>query len=152
MGDSAIQGYIQTLIQADSAFASADVTLGDFRVLDSGGPPYAVILPGAIVEARRSGDWSQVQFFWEHEVDVFERFLGDSYTSFVTARQTVVDIIARNPTLGGNAGISNTLVTRATAPLYVYPEAGADVPTFVLSKLTVRTVEEVLYAGAGEFA
>ena len=152
MGDSTIQGYIQTLIQADSSFADADVTLGDFRVLDSGGPPYAVILPGAIVEARRSGDWSQVQFFWEHEVDVFERFLGDSYTSFVTARQTVVDIIARNPTLGGNAGISNTLVTRATAPLYVYPEAGADVPTFVLSKLTVRTVEEVLYAGAGEFA
>ena len=151
MGDSTIQGYIQTLIQADSSFADADVTLGDFRVLDSGGPPYAVILPGAIVEARRSGDWSQVQFFWEHEVDVFERFLGDSYTSFVTARQTVVDIIARNPTLGGNAGISNTLVTRATAPLYVYPEGGGDVPTFVLSRLTVRTVEEVLYAGSGEF-
>jgi len=152
MSDSAIQGYIQTLLQADDSFAAADVTLGDFRVLDSGGPPYAVILPGAIVEARRSGDWSQVTFFWEHEVHVFERFLGDDYADFVTARQTVVDIVARNPTLGGNAGISNALVTRATSPLYVYPEGGADVPTFVLSILTVRTVEEVLYSGAGEFA
>jgi len=152
VSDSTIQGYIQSLLQADDSFASADVTLGDFRVLDSGSPPYAVILPGAIVDARRSGDWSQVTFFWEHELHVFERFLGDSYTSFVTARQTVVDIIARNPTLGGNAGISNALVTRATSPLYVYPTEGADVPTFVLSRLTVRTVEEVLYSGSGEFA
>jgi len=150
VGDSAIQGYIQALIQADSNFADADVTLGDFRVLDSGSPPYAIILPGSI-EARRSGDWSQVQFIWEHVVEVFERFLGDDYADFVTARQAVVDVIAENPTLGGNAGISNALVTRATSPLYLYPSEG-DLPAFVFSRLTVRTVEEVLYAGAGEFA
>jgi len=150
MGDSAIQGYIQDLIQASDTFADAGVTLGDFRVLDSGSPPYAVILPGSI-EARRSGDWSQVQFIWEHVVEVFERFLGDSYTSFTTARQAVVDVLNANPTLGGNAGISNALVTRATAPLYLYPPEG-DLPAFVFSRLTVRTVEEVLYAGSGEFA
>lgn len=152
MSDSAIQGYIQALIQADSRFSDADVTLGDFRVLDSGSPPYAVVLPGSIVEARRSGDWSQVQFVWEHTVEIFERFLGDDYTDFVTARQAVVDVLDANPTLGGQNGISNALVARATAPLYLYPEGGADVPTFVFSRLTVRTVEEVLYSGSGEFA
>jgi len=152
VSDSAIQGYIQDLIQADDNFDDADVTLGDFRVLDRGSPPYAVVLPGAIVSGERSGDWSQVQLIWEHDVEVFERFLGDDYTDFVTARQAVVDVIGQNPTLGGQSGISNAHVALASRSKYLYPEGGADVPTFVFSTVTVRTVEEIVYDGSGEFA
>lgn len=152
MSDSAIQGYIQGLLQAETTFADADVTLGDFRVLDRGSPPYAVVLPGRIVSARRSGDWSQVQYVWEHEVDVFERFLDDDYADFVTARQTVVDVVGRNPTLGGHAELSGVFVSASTEPLYLYAEGGGELPQFVFSRVTVRSVEEVIYDQAGEFS
>jgi len=151
MGDSAIQGYIQDLIQGDSNFDDDGVTLGNFRVLDRGSPPYAVVLPGRIVAGTRSGDWSQVQLIWEHPVEVFARFLDD-YSDFTSARQAVVDVIGKNPTLGGNSEISNAHVSGATEAKYLYPAEGADVPTFVLSRVTVRVVEEVQYAGSGEFS
>jgi hypothetical protein len=151
MSDANIQSYIQDLIQADSNFANADVTLGDYRVLDSAGAPYAVILPGRVVDAARSGDWSQVTFAWEHSVEVFAKFVDDSYASFTTARQAVMDAIGENPTLGGQAGITNSYVSAATEPLYLYSADGGDVPQFVLSRITVTTVEEVSYDGSGEF-
>ena len=151
MSDAAIQGYIQDLIQADSNFADDDVTLGDFRVLDRGSAPYAVVLPGEIVSAKRSGDWSQVRFVWEHTVEVFERFIDDSYADFSTARQAVVDVIGENPTLGGQSEISSAYVSAATDALYLYSEDGGDVPQFVFSRVTVRCVEDVNYDGEGEF-
>ena len=152
MSDTAIQGYIQTLIQADSAFSASDVTLGDFKILDRGSAPYAVVLPGRIVSAARSGDWAQVTFVWEHTVEVFERFKGDSYAPFSAARQAVVDVLGANPTLGGNSEISNAYVSDATRPLYLYMAGTTEHPTFVFSRVTVRSTEEISYAGAGEFA
>jgi len=152
MSDATIQGYIQTLIRATVVFSRPDVTLGDFRVLDRGSAPYAVVLPGRIAGAERSGDWAQVRFVWEHTVEVFERFTGDSYAAFSAARQAVVDAIGQNPSLGGQSEISNAIVGDATAPLYLYRDAGDDNPTFVLSRLAIRSTEDVSYAGSGEFA
>jgi len=150
MSDVLIQGYIQTLIRAHASFADADVSLGNFRILDRGSSPYAVVLPGRIVSGARSGDWAQVQLVWEHPVEIFERFLMDSYADFCAARQAVVDVIGKNPTLGGHAEISNSYISAGAALAYLYRDNG-DVPTFVLGALTIRTVEEVSYAGAGEF-
>jgi len=152
MSDAAIQGYIQTLIRTTTIFSRPDVTLGDFRVLDRGSAPYAVVLPGRIVSAERSGDWAQVRFIWEHTVEVFEQFSGDSYAAFSAARQAAVDAIGQNPTLGGQSEISNAYVGDATKPLYLYRDAADDHPTFVFSRVMVRSTEEVSYAGSGEFA
>lgn len=152
MSDSAIQGYIQTLIRSTATFARADVSLGDFKILDRGSDPYAVVLPGRIVAAERSGDWAQITFIWEHTVEVFARFVGDSYTSFNAARQAVIDAIGASPTLGGNSEISDAYVSDATAPLYLYQQGSRDHPLFVFSRVTVRSTEEVSYAGSGEFA
>jgi hypothetical protein len=151
MGDAAIQGYIQDLIQADSNFDDADVTLGDFRVLDRGSAPYAVILPGRIVSGARSGDWSQVRFVWEFPVEVYEDFIDDSYADFSTARQAVVDAIGKHPTLNGQTEIVDAYVSEAGLPQYVYGGDGGDVPQFVFSRVTVRVVEDVSYDGSGEF-
>jgi hypothetical protein len=152
VSDVLIQGYIQDLIQGTSTFTDAAVTRGDFLLLGTGkpAPPYAVILPGEVADAKRAGDWAQVQIIWEHEVDVFQRLLDDDYSDFVTAQQAVVDVIGQNPTLGGKSGISKALVVRSVRD-YVYPKGGADVPAFVFARMTVRTVEEVSYAGSGEF-
>lgn len=151
MSDVAIQEYIQDLIQSDASFGDADVTLGNFRVLDAGSPPYAIILPGEIISAERKGDWGQVDIIWEHPVEVFDRFLDDSYADFCAARQTVVDLIGRSPTLGGYSEIINSYVSGAPALRYLYQEEGDD-PTFVFGTVRIRTVEQVSYAGSGEFA
>jgi hypothetical protein len=148
MSDATIQGYIQTLIQADALFDAADVTLGDFLALERGSMPVAVVLPGRIVDASRSGDWSQVLYVWEHVVEVFEDFVNDSYSDFTSARQAVLDAIAENPTLGGHIG--NAFVSEATPPIYL--RDGGEEPLWVFSRVTVRSIEEVLYAGSGEFA
>jgi hypothetical protein len=152
VSDLSIQGYIQALIQADALFDAADVTKGDFLVLDRGSAPYAVVLPGRIVSAERSGDWGQVTVVWEHSVEVFEDFDGSDYGDFTSARQAVLDAVGENPTLGGNAEISKAHVSDGTEPRYLYSEDGGDVPVFVFSRVTVRCVEEVSYAGSGEFA
>lgn len=152
MSDSTIQGAIQDLIQALATFDDADVTLGDFRVLGSGSPPYAIILPGSFRGAR-SGDWSQVQFVWRHSVEVWERFAGDDYSAMVTARANVVAQLQAYPTLNGLAGVSLSTVVEAGEPLFLWQRGQArdSVPSFVGSRLVVETVEEVLYAGSGEF-
>jgi len=153
MSDSAIQGAIQGAIQALSTFDEADVTLGDFRVLGSGSPPYAVILPGSF-RGGRPGDWSQVQFVWRHPVEVWERFTGDDYSALVTARENVVAQLQAYPTLGGLAGVSLSTVVEAGEPIFLYQRGQTQdsLPAFVGSRLVVETVEEVLYDGSGEFA
>lgn len=153
MSDVAIQGYIEDLIEAISGFDEGDVTRGDPRVLDSGSPPYAIIWPGTIVEAMRSGDWSQVRVTWQHSVHIVERLLGDDYADFCAARQDVIDAIGQNPTLGGNSEIVNALVVGATLDFVRHRDSPPDAPAqFALSDLTVQTVERVTYDGSGEFA
>jgi hypothetical protein len=151
MTDVAIQGYIQDLIQADALFGDDDVTLGDFLVLDSGSPPYAVVLPGRIIDAGRSGDWAQVTYVWEHVVEVFEQYVNDDYGDFSSARQAVLDAIGEHPSLGGQSEISGAFVSDATAPRYLYPKGSGAQPSFVFSRVTVRSVVQVSYAGSGEF-
>lgn len=151
-GDATIQAAIQDLIQSSSSFADADVSLGDYRILGSGSAPYAIILPGQF-RAERAGDWSQVQFIWEHPVEIWHRFAGDDYENVVTARTTVVDLLNTYPTLNSTSGISNSYVVESTEALFLYQRGQVrdSLPAFVGFRLTVRTVEERLYSGSGEF-
>lgn len=152
-GDATIQAAIQTLIQALANFANADVTLGDFQVIGRGSAPYAIVLPGAF-RARRSGDWSQVQFIWSHPVEVWDRFTGDDYSGVVTARQAVVDQINAYPTLDSTAGISNAYAEASDRPRYLWQRGQVQdsLPAFVGFEVVITSVEEVLYDGDGEFA
>jgi hypothetical protein len=151
-GDATIQAAIQSLVQATSRYNDGDVTLGDFRVLGRGRQA-AVILPGPLA-AQRAGDWSQLRYAWTHYVEVWRRFDGDDYADIVADRQVVMDQLNAYPTLNGTAGITDCTVSQSSDPIYVRPRnAPPDTkPSHVGFRLTVRTVEEVLYAGAGEFA
>jgi len=143
MSDATIQAAIQDLIQALDSFADAQVTLGDFRILGSGSPPYAVILPGSF-EADRPGDWGQERFVWRHPVEVWDRFAGDDYSSAVTARQNVVDQLQKYPTLNGTAGVSLSTVTASSEPIFLWQRGAVreSMPQMVGFRLTVTTVEE----------
>lgn len=152
-GDATIQAALQTLIQALANFADADVTKGDFRVIGRGSAPYAIILPGSF-RAKRSGDWSQVQFVWSHPIEVWDRFTGDDYSGIVTARQAVVDQVNVYPTLDGTAGISNAYAEASDRPRYLWlrGQAQTSLPQFVGFEVMVSCVEEILYSGSGEFS
>jgi len=153
MSDATIQAAIQTLIQALNRFEDAEVTLGDFRILGSGSPPYAVILPGSF-EADRPGDWGRVRFVWRHPVEVWHRFLGDDYASAMRARQDVMEQLQRYPTLNGTAGVSLSTVTASSEPIFLWQRGAVreSMPQMVGFRLTVTTVEDTHYAGYGEFA
>jgi hypothetical protein len=153
MSDATIQGAIQDLIQALATFDDAEVTLGDFRILGSGSPPYAVILPGSF-EADRPGDWGQVRFVWRHAVEVWHRFTGDDYSAAMTARQNVVDQLQKYPTLNSTSGVTLSTVTASSEPIFLWQRGAVreSLPQMVGFRLTVTTVEDTHYAGYGEFA
>lgn len=150
-GEAMIQAAIQTLLQDTTLYGKADVTLGDQRVMGRG-RQCAVIYPGP-VEASRPGDWSQVTYTWQCRVEIWRPFRGDDYTDIISDRQTVVDTINANPTLGGVANLSDAVAGGASEPLYLWPH-GASLtgkPAMVGFRIDVQVVEERLYAGSGEF-
>lgn len=152
MSDATIQAAIQTLIRAHASFASADVSLGDFRVLTTGTPPVAIIVPGPL-RARRAGDWAQVNYTWTHYIEIWARFAADDYANLVTARQNVVDQINAYPTLNGTSGVTAATATASDAPLFLWQKGQpkGTRPQFVGFRVTVETIEEVSYHGSGEF-
>lgn len=153
MSDATIQAAIQTLIRAHANFANADVSLGDTRILTTGTPPVAVILPGPNA-ARRIGDWAQVNYTWTHYVEVWDRFGPDDYSNIVTARQNVVDQLNAYPTLNGTSGVTLSTVTDSSAPIFLWQKGQSrdTQPLFVGFRLTVQTFEEASYDSSGEFA
>ena len=153
MGDATIQAVIQTLLQADSNFDDDDVTLGDYRKLSAKADGAAVILPGSF-RSQRSGDHGQVTYFWTHFVEVWAQFTGDSYSTAVTLRQAVVDVIGENPTLDGTTGVTDCTATAGDRPKFLRKpgQAPTSKPQWVGFDIKIETTEEVNYDGGGEFA
>jgi len=152
MSYATIEAAVQTLLQALDNFASADVTRGDWRVLDSGGAPYAVLYPGPFAAAV-GGDWGQHVIDWTVNCEVFERYLdnGTSETSLEATRQAVIDALLSYPTLNGVSGVTLVLPERAEPIQYVYDESGGG-PFFVMQRISILVVERTCADGSGEFA
>lgn len=149
-GSADIMTRLQTLLQALSEFSDADVTQGDFRVLDQGSAPYAVIYPGGFEVLQRSDSGEEMLIRWRHYVEVFATFLNDSYGNLVSARATVLNCLHSYPQLNGLKGILRAYVESGDDVRYLYPPQG-DVPAFVFVRLTHLAEEYVDYGGSGEF-
>jgi hypothetical protein len=149
-GSADIMTRMQTLLQALATFADADVTQGDFRVLDRGSAPYAVIYPGGFEVLQRSDSGEQMVVRWRHYVEVFATFLNDSYANIVSARAAVLDCLHTYPQLNGLKGILRAYVETGDDLLYLYPPQG-EIPAFVFVRLTHYAEEYVDYGGSGEF-
>lgn len=141
---------IQTLLQALSTFDKADVTQGDFRVLDRGSAPYAVIYPGGFEVVERADDGREMIVQWRHYVEVFATFLDDDYGNIVNARAAAVNQLNKYPTLNGVTGILQAVVEGGEELQFLYPPGG-DVPQFVFVRLSHLAREYVSYEGEGEF-
>lgn len=140
MSDATIQARVQTLIRAIEEFDDEDVTLGDFKVLDRGSSPYAVILPGPFSQEWLTHD-GKVRITWSVGIDVAERFLNDSYAPIVSARQLVKDQLDQYPKLNGLTGVKRAQVTEGAGLRYLYPRGGGEIPQFVIAPLTLTVVE-----------
>lgn len=145
MSDATIQARVQTLIVAMDSFSSSTVTLGNYRVMDSGSPPYAVIIPGPFTSIRDMPD-KNTRITWTIYIDVIAEFLDDSYSPIVSARQEVKDGLDAYPALNSLSGVIHALITGGDDLVYIYPEGGSDVPHFVRARLRLEVNE---FAAAG---
>jgi hypothetical protein len=150
----AIQERIQSLIQANAGFVSSSVTLGDFRVMDSGEPPYAVIVPGPV--SMTGMDWARKRFTWTYYVYVIVPFQGDDYTKFNEAREAIFDSIHPYPTLNGYVNpdgfrVSHAMLSEGDDLEFYYPKGGSDHPQFVRQRWALTIIQDQTYDNSGEF-
>ena len=150
MSYSPIEARIQTLIQARSAFDDADVTLGDYRVLDRGSAPYVVLRPGEFERVPhtfaggRKTEWTVI-------VELFEKHIGDGteQTNLETHRQNIIDTADAYPTLNGLSGVHFASLSSGEIPRPVYDEDGSG--PFFLLQIMKWEVMELTTASGGEW-
>lgn len=152
MSYATIEAAALSLLQALAQFDDDDVTRGDFRVLDRGSAPYAVLYPGPF-EVRDYGDWSQKLFAWTMYCEIFEKWdgYGTCYTNLETTRQNVVDCFNENPSMNSTANVVYVIPGRGDELAYIFPRGGGDVPQFIMQRVAVTVHETAVYTG-GEFA
>jgi hypothetical protein len=148
--EAAVQGFIQGL----AAFADADVSLGDFRILNAGSPPYVVLVPSGFIH-EEDGDGGQRITEWDLLVYLFERHYGDGTesTNLKTRRQAIMDELDKYPTLNGVANVTMALVTRGREPQPVFERgAGPEADPVLLSQILEMVVIEKSVATGGQYA
>ena len=102
MSYMAAQALLKTqLLTLTSTFASTDVTEGDYRILDGGGPTMAVLIPGSIPQIDLAG-MNRTQEY-ECIIELFVRVLNTDTTfahnSLGTARDAIIANLASDPIL-----------------------------------------------------
>jgi len=145
------EAAVQTLLRALDQYADAQVTRGDFRVLDAGYDLCCVLRPGPFT-SRVAGDWGQKAYDWTIYVIIYQRYLGDGseWTNLEAQRQNDVDQLHSYPSLNGTAGVTDVLVRQGGEIDGLYPE-GSQTPDYLMQRMPCIVHEEVLYT-SGEFA
>ena len=154
MSYSSVEAALQTILQGlTGTFAdTAQVTLGNYDVLDSGVAASAVLVPGAFEQdGQGEGGARKSVRAWNVLIDLFRKYVdeGTTYTSFTTDRDAVIAEIEKYPTLNGETGIVNVIVRSDGDPGEVFDEDDAG-PFFVWQRLRVAVTERADLSG-GEY-
>lgn len=149
MSYDAIEGAFLTLLQAlTGTFAtSAQVTRGDWRIVDSGLSPLAVLYPGPFSE----GDtWASggTDYQWTVNCQLITRFLnnGTSQVSMEQTRDAVVAQIQKYPTLNALAGVQAVGRVNGGEIVELRDKDGGG-PYFLQTDLTWQVTELVTVTG-----
>ncbi len=154
MSYSSVEAAVLTLLQAltGTFAATTDVTRGDYRILDSGADAVAILVPGAFEQdgigeggARKSvRDWNVL-------IDLFRKYVDDgtTWTNFETDRDAVMGQLEKYPTLDGESGVVNVIISADADPGEVFDEDDQG-PFFVWQRLRIRITERADLSG-GEF-
>jgi len=147
-----IQAKAQTLLQALSLFGDADVTRGDYRVLEQVGGPYCVLTPGGFKRSGAATSYGEKKSnFWDVTFDLFERHWGDGseYDNLVADRQTMIDEMDKyDISLDGVSGVMYAAITKGDPVRTVYDQAGA--AHWLMQRMTLEVHEKVDIQG-GEY-
>jgi len=147
-----IEAKVKTLLQATSLLADADVTRGDYhRPLDQIGVRFCVLTPGGFTSNGAATSYGEkVSFFWTVTLDLFVRHWGDGteFTNLQTDRQTIIDEMAKYPTLDELTGVMYAAITGGDPPRTVYDEAGS--AHWLLQRMSIEIHEKVDIQG-GEY-
>ena len=154
MSYSSVEIALQTILQGlTGTFAStADVTRGDYGVLDSGVSASAVLVPGSFEQdGEGEGGARKSVRAWNVLIDLFRKYVdeGTTYTSFETDRDAVIAEIEKYPTWNVESGIVNVIVRSDGDPGEVFDEEDAG-PFFVWQRLRVGVTERADLSG-GEY-
>lgn len=147
-----VEAAVQTLLQAMTEFASADVTRGDYRRLDKGTNNIAVLTPGAFEQdgvgqagARKSiRNWSVV-------IDLFRKYVDDgtTWTNFEATRDALIVQLEKYPSLDSTAGVTLVTMDAGSDPAEVYDEDDNG-PFFLFQRIRVAINERADLSG-GEY-
>lgn len=151
MSYDAIEDRAQDLLQLlTGTFAkSSQVTRGDWRILDSGDTPLAVLYGGAFTQIPDADcAYGEQGYDWTLNCDLFVRYL-DEGTTAVTLTQTrdaVVGHIAKYPQLNALAGIVDVSHVQGGEFIQIFDKDGNG-PFFLQTTLswTVREVAAVAF-------
>lgn len=148
---SAIQTRIYTLAKDATGYTQKTVSLGDFKIIDRGTPPYAIITPGPVKISPTTSRGSKT-FEWTYYIDIVARFLDDSYEPLLTARQAMIDRLLPYHKLNNLSGVLSFFVSEIGELNLIYPKGNKEVPQFVMQQLTTITVTTYMYDGVGDYA
>ena len=149
---SVVEPGIQTIIRKQTTyFASADVTRGDYSVLDSGGVYFCVLRPGPFGEEEKYGSALQIREM-STMVELYKRYVhqASDYTDFCAMRDAVVGELEKWPSLDSTAGI-NLVRCAADGPAEEVFDDEGEGPFYIYQELRVRVVVRSTVTG-GEYA
>lgn len=146
--EKAIQDGLQTLIQAMSQFANADVVINDWTVLDGStlSAPYILITNADDFNSQQNVSSPETR--WNIKIILVERFLDwkTSLNSFRQDRQALIDQLNSDDNRSANGITAFTIdVLRSNGPiiggyLTEEPERG-ETPIFLLQEMIAECEE-----------
>lgn len=153
-GYAAIEAAIQTIIRTLTGdFASADVSRGDFKIIENGSPNKAIITQQPARTIERGGD-SRRTTEWISKVEVLRRYnITDTpRTDLISLMDRIYQKLESYPTLGGLT-VNRVAISIDGEPNEIRPDgATADsIPVFLMQSLTIVTLE-VWSATGGEYS
>ena len=145
---------IQTVLQTMDEFDNADVTLGDYSVLDGSihSAPYCIVESAEVFELDLTGEISTVSITYDIDVVLFVQFIGWRKTaqSISEIRYKIMEKFSNDSGVLPNEGdisvqlrnISNGSPIDSWPVLYSAPKNKAEAtPSFLYQALTFSVLE-----------
>ncbi len=147
-----IEGALQTISQTLTSYfaVAAQVTRGDYGVLDAGYDYALVLYPGAYAD---TGYWANntIAREWTVHADLFQRVAGDdagALQTFIALREAWLDTIHAYPRLNNLSGVQSVNAVRGDEPAWLFDDSNNG-PFFIKQTFTLTVTELVTVTALG---
>lgn len=150
MSYATIESALATVLRTATGFDATNVVIGQFRPLASKKESVS-LTPGAI-SGRRSEGNRTVTTDWVVQIQYFVKAtdhanVEDVYATIVAGRQKLIDVVDKNPTLNGTAGVVIARITEADEPDWL--QSGN---SYIWQQMLRCMIRETVLITGGEFA